>query len=614
MEPTSGNGVEVIPARPHALDGRPTRAAERRSPAYARIEQLLAAERAVILDGGIATELEYLEIPGYELRDDAMWGTWALLNAPDAVTRVHRGYVEAGCDVISTDTWGIQGAMNGGGGGMPTADWMELARRGIRLGRNAIAEVDGAGETALAFSLHGDIADERGIERLKLLTRAFEDEPPDLILLETMSLVRDLTFRAVETLLGSGYPVWLSFRRCRHGLCGVFGQHWGGPEGDLFGRAARRFEEMGVGALMINCIPPDHVSGMLPWLRDFTDLPLGVYPNLGYYTESGWSFDREIGGPEYAELAAGWREEGAQLIGGCCGVRPKHIAAARTRLEGTRPGRRRVGALKPDRGDPLAVPAEPEAPAAEAWTDDGDRPLYPLPMPELLVEPGVFVPTQGSFLIWKHLSTEGIGKGKRCLDVGCGTGLLSAQLALNGAEQVDAIDVDERAVANTLSNAFRNGVADRVSGEQVDLYPWDPDRRYDIVVASLYQMPNDPIDQLGSHRPLDYWGRSLFDHLLSLLPRLLEPDGRAYVMQLSILSQRETLRQLEQHGLRSRVVDFAFLELGDTLADYAEQIDRVEELSDAYHLRFGEASSMVAYLLEIVPKRGAVARERRPAA
>jgi len=567
--------------------------------AYARLQRLLADQQCVILDGGIATELEELEIPGYELRDDAMWGTWALINAPEAVTRVHRSYVEVGCDVISTDTWGIQGAMNGGGGGLPTADWMELARRGIQLGRNAIAEGNGSSDTALAFSLHGDIADEQGVERLKLLTRAFEDEPPDLILLETMSLVRDLTFRAVETLVESGYPVWLSFRRCRHGLCGVFGQHWGGPEGDLFGRAARRFEEIGVGALLINCIPPDHVAGMLPWLRDFTDLPLGVYPNLGYYTESGWAFDREIGGAEYAELATSWRDEGAQLIGGCCGVRPEHIAEAKAGLEGTRPGRRSAEAMEPDPSDPLLSVAEADGPTPAPWTDERGRPLYPLPMPELLVEPGVFVPTQGSFLIWKHLSTHGIGEGERCLDVGCGTGLLSAQLALNGAAHVDAIDIDERAVANTLSNAFRNGVADRVAGEQVDLFPWNPERRYDVVVASLYQMPNDPAEQLGSHRPLDYWGRSLFDHLLNLLPRLLEPGGRAYVMQLSILSERETLRRLEHHGLRSRVADFAFLDLGPALADYADQIGQVEEISDAYHLSFGEANTMVAYLLEI---------------
>jgi S-methylmethionine-dependent homocysteine/selenocysteine methylase/SAM-dependent methyltransferase len=591
--------------------GSSLREAAHRSPAYHRIEELLSREECVVLDGGIATELEELEIPGYELRDEAMWGIWALLNAPAEVKRVHRSYAEVGSDVISTDTWGIQRAMNGDGAlqGMASGDWMELARRGIRLAREALTEVGRDEEIGVAFSLHGDVADEHGLERFELLARVFEEEPPDLVLLETMSLVQDLTFRGVETLVGSGFPVWLSFRRCRHGLCGVFGQHWGGPEGDLFGRAARRFEEMGVGALMINCIPPDHVAGMLPWLRDFTDLPLGVYPNLGYYTESGWAFDRQIGGDEYAELAAEWREEGAQLIGGCCGVRPEHIAAAKTRLAGTRPGRRN-GTV--ERGSDLDDgAAETERVALDGWLDEQQRSLYPLPMPELLLEPGVFVPTQGSFLLWKHLFMNAIGRDQRCLDVGCGTGLLTAQLAMNGAAAVHAIDIDKRAVANTLSNAFRNGVAERVTGEQVDLYPWDPGQRYDVVVASLYQMPNDPIDQLGSHRPLDYWGRSLFDHLLSLLPSLLEAEGRAYVMQLSILSERETLRQLARHGLRSKVVDFAFLELGAALADYREQINRVEELSDAYHLTFGEEDTMVAYLLEIEAEGGTAPRERR---
>ena len=102
--------------------------------------------------------------------------------------------------------------------------------------------------------------------------------------METMTLIREpRTFETIEILLETGLPVWLSFRRCRHGVCGVQGQHWGPPEGDLFGRAARRFEEMGVGALLINCLPVEHVPGMISWLRDFTSLPLGVYPNLGDY-------------------------------------------------------------------------------------------------------------------------------------------------------------------------------------------------------------------------------------------------------------------------------------------------------------------------------------------
>jgi Homocysteine S-methyltransferase len=216
--------------------------------------------------------------------------------------------------------------------------------------------------------------------------------------------VRSSTYATVEALLDTGLPAWLSFRRCRHGVCGVYGEHWGGPEGDAFGRAARRFEEMGIRALAINCIPPDHVTGMLSWLRDFTDLPLGVYPNLGYLSEAGWRHEASIGGAEYAELALKWREEGAQIIGGCCGVGPEHLAAARKVLDGTKPGHARPAAM-PDATAPQPVPGGRSAPR---WTDARGDELFPLPFPDITVEPGVFIPTQGSLLVWKYLQREGL--------------------------------------------------------------------------------------------------------------------------------------------------------------------------------------------------------------
>ena len=116
------------------------------------------------------------------------------------------------------------------------------------------------------------------------------------------------------------------------------------------------------------------------------------------------------------------------------------------------------------------------------------------------------------------------------------------QLALNGAEHVHAIDIDRNAIANTVSNAYRNGVGDRVSGDDVDLYQWTSDERYDLVVASLFQMPVDPYEEPSSHRPLDYWGRNQIDHFLGKLPGLLTDDGRALVMQLSIVGQAATSR------------------------------------------------------------------------
>jgi len=565
---------------------------------YARIAELIATDRAVLLDGATGTEL--IEVAGKRPElDEHLWGVSAILDRPDDVRTVHRRYAEVGCDVISTDTWGLPTALRDGAPQLWDAarpvHWMDVARSGVRLAREAAEQAGRAGEVAVAFSINGDVDTPDGHETIRLLGRAFEDERPDLILLETLSLVRGSTYATVERLLETGLPVWLSFRRCRHGVCGVYGEHWGGPEGDAFGRAARRFEELGVGALLINCIPPDHVTGMVSWLRDFTDLPLGVYPNLGYLSAAGWRHEGDIGDAEYAQLALQWREEGAQIVGGCCGVGPGHLAAAAEALAGTRPGHSHPA--------PLHGSAEPNAHAAGApprWADARGRDVFPLDVPDLVVEPAVAPPNQGSLMVWKHLYREGIGAHQRCLDVGCGSGLLAVQLARNGAAHVHAIDIEEAAVKSTLTNAFRNGVADRISAVAVDLFPWVPEERYDLIVASLYQMPVDPFEQVTTHRPLDFWGRNLLDHLIRLLPEALADDGVAYLTQLSIVGERRTAELLDEAGYQARVADLGFLELG---GDAREQIARVEEGSDAYHVQLGAGEAMVVYLLEVRRKR-----------
>ncbi len=574
---------------------------------YDRLTRLIATDRAVIMDGATGTELIRVAGQRPEL-EEHLWGLTAILESPADVKAVHSRYIEVGCDVICTDTWGLASALRDGRANLwessEPVHWMDLARRGVRLAREATADAGRADQVAVAFSINGDVDTPDGRETIRLLARAFEQDPPDLILVETLTLVRSSTYATVEALLDTGLPVWLSFRRCRHGVCGVYGEHWGGPEGDAFGRAARRFEEMGIGALAINCLPPDHVTGMLAWLRDFTDLPLGVYPNLGYLSAAGWRHEAGIGAEEYAELALRWREEGAQIVGGCCGVGPEQIAAARAALTETKPGHARPDAL-PDEGA-HAISVETRTPATR-WADSRGRLMYPLNFPDIAVEPGVFAPTQGSFMIWKYFYREGIGSHQRCLDVGCGSGLLAVQLARNGAAHVHGLDISEAAVKNTMTNAFRNGVADRVSAAVQDLYPWVPEERYDVIVASLYQTPVDPFEPVVSHRPLDYWGRGLIDHLIRMLPEALADDGAAYVMQLSIIGERRTTQLLDRSGYQARVVDFGLFEFTGLFNDASDQIARVEDLSDAYHLKLGATDVMAAYLLEITRKEGRTA-------
>ena len=125
------------------------------------------------------------------------------------------------------------------------------------------------------------------------------------------------------------------------------------------------------------------------------------------------------------------------------------------------------------------------------WSDRRQQ-ILPLPFPQLSVAENVFAPTQGSYLLWKNLFLRGDGHNMACVDVGSGCGVLAVQMALNGAAHVEAIDIEPKAVANTLANGSLNGVGDRLTGTVADLQNWRPRRRYDLAVASLYQLPVDP--------------------------------------------------------------------------------------------------------------------------
>jgi len=291
---------------------------------YLRLESIWRAGGVVILDGGVGSELQRVGFPR-DRNVGELWGTVALLEAPDLAKEVHRRYVRAGADVITTHTWRIDGLETGAG-------LQATARQAVQLAREAAEEL-ARPETAVAFSVWPEPLEPAFTATL---AQAISDAGPDLILAETVETIPDdLRFPVFELLLETGLPLWVSYRWTVNGPPDL--RHQGIPphadvlqdaDGALLLRAASALEELGVSAVLLNCLPRELVEGVLPQLRDCTLLPLGVYPNVGTYRDPGWSFDDDVTPAEYAEDAVRWRDvEGAQIVGGCCGTTPEHIAA-----------------------------------------------------------------------------------------------------------------------------------------------------------------------------------------------------------------------------------------------------------------------------------------------
>ena len=92
-------------------------------------------------------------------------------------------------------------------------------------------------------------------------------------------------------------------------------------------QAAGALEPREPGAILLNCAPPGDVTvGLRELVRHWSG-PAGVYPHVGRFDPPEWLFTDEYPPDRYAEVAREWIGLGAQIVGGCCGTTPDHIAA-----------------------------------------------------------------------------------------------------------------------------------------------------------------------------------------------------------------------------------------------------------------------------------------------
>lgn len=247
---------------------------------------------------------------------------------PDRVRAVHRGFLEAGSDVLQSNTFqGSRPALERHGLGERT---VELNAAGARLAREVAGErafaAGSIGPTGRILEPYGDFDPAAARDAFAEQARALAEGGVDLLIVETMSAIEEGVL-AVEAAVETGLPVVASMAFDPNGRT-AFGVT---PE-----RAAAELSAAGAVVVGANCgtVSPAEMVEIIRAFRAMSELPLIAQPNAGrpQRTAQGVVFPEA---PEaMAEAALRFRELGATLIGGCCGSTPAHLRAIARALRG----------------------------------------------------------------------------------------------------------------------------------------------------------------------------------------------------------------------------------------------------------------------------------------
>lgn len=283
----------------------------------------ILGQRVLVCDGAMGT---MLHAAGNSL-DRAL----PELNLSDAdlVSTIHGSYIEAGVDMIQTNTFGanrLRLAEHGFGGMV-----REINVTGVQLARQARDAADrtvfvaGSVSPAVSASVRRRTGSAQRVEAIQEQVEALAEGGVDVLLLETFGYLDEL----VEAIEVAG------------DVCAVpiVAQATFADDGHTLGgesvyEVASTLNDLPIAMLGTNCtLGPQGVLAVVGSLRRHTTLPVSAQPNAGLPRRvAGRRFEYNIDAPYFVRYARRFVEAGAALIGGCCGTTPTQIRSAAAEL------------------------------------------------------------------------------------------------------------------------------------------------------------------------------------------------------------------------------------------------------------------------------------------
>ncbi|KUM27263.1 homocysteine methyltransferase [Mesorhizobium loti] len=294
-----------------------------------------------ILDGGMGRLLERLGAP-FRLPE---WSALSLIEAPHFVEKAHEAFVESGADIITTNSYGLVPHMIGGE--RFEKDGRALADRAGRIAREVADKAPGdirvAGSLPPLFESYrpGNFKPSEAPRILESLVAGLAPHI-DLWLIETQSSTAE-ALTALDAVGKSHLPAFVSYTlKDEDGRIGPPELRSGEPVAD----AVTATLAAGASAILFNCSQPEVMGEAVVAARRAIaasgkpQAGLGVYANA-FLPEppsdtpyAGISEIREDLDPQnYLKWVKLWVEQGATIVGGCCGIGPEHIAAIKASRE-----------------------------------------------------------------------------------------------------------------------------------------------------------------------------------------------------------------------------------------------------------------------------------------